>query len=80
MSNILEIEETLTEIQELPTYKTPQPVPQRPGFIGKIIAALTSLRQRKRTEPHIACDTPFEMPLDTLARKHPYMYADALLG
>lgn len=80
MSSLLEIEETLAEIQALPTYKTPQQAPfQRSGFVQRIGAKLTALRRRHRSSDPRRYATP-EQPLDAVARKYPYMYADALLG
>lgn len=80
MPSVIDINETLTEIQELPTYKTLQPAPQRTGLAAKITAALKGMRRSERSAEHIDCYPRAEMPLDILARKHPYMYADALLG
>jgi hypothetical protein len=82
MPNVLEIEETLTEIQEQPSYKAPQPTPPRPSLANKITAALKGMTAHRSERPYenMECYATPEMPLDTLARKHPYMYADALLG
>ncbi len=85
MPTILEapetVEETLTKIRELPTYETPQSAPtQRPGLASKITAALNGMRYSKRTDEYMErCAAP-EMPHDAFARKHPFMYADALFG
>jgi len=82
MPSVLEIEETLTEIQEFPTYdKVPQ-AQQRPGFVSKIIAIFKGQGMHRNVysvEP-IKWQGNSEMPVDTLARKYPYMYVDALLG
>lgn len=80
MTSLEEIEETLAEIQALPTYKTPQQAPvQRSGFVQRISARLTDLRRSHHSGGPRYYAIP-EKPLDAVARKYPYMYADALLG
>lgn len=80
MPSLLEIEETLTEIQALPTYKTPQQaLAPRRGFVHRMTARLKGLhRSHRSADPR--CYVVPEKPLDAVARKYPYMYADALLG
>jgi hypothetical protein len=80
MTNVLDREEILSEIQELPTYKKTQPLSPGHGFVRKLTAVLKGIRHSKRTDVHMTCQAAWEMPIDTLARKYPYMYADALLG
>lgn len=80
MPSVLDIEETLSEIKQLPAYITPPSEPQRTGLAARINATLKSMRRSKRFAEHSAYYAEIEMPLDALARKHPYMYADALLG
>ena len=82
MTSLLDIEETLSEIEELPTYEKPQPLSLSPhhGFVRKLITALKGMRHSKPTDVTMTCQAAWEMPIDTLARKYPYMYADALLG
>lgn len=81
MPSVLEIEETLTEIQELPTYETPHQAPRRSGFLSKIVTALKGMAAcSERSVEFGECRAAYEMPIDTLARKYPYMYADALLA
>jgi hypothetical protein len=81
MSSVIEIEETLTEIKQLPTYKTPPQAPQRRGLRARISAILKSVVacNERPVEYMEYCNVP-ETPLDTLVRKYPYVYADALLG
>ena len=81
MPNVLDTEETLIEIQELPTYDAPQPAPRHTGFLHKIITALKgSGRGSEYSAEFSAYLSMQEMPLDTTARKYPYLYADALFG
>jgi hypothetical protein len=80
MPSVLEIEETLTEIRELPTYESPHQAPER-SFLSKIAAALKGIVVRsERSTEFGECRPAYEMPVDTLARKHPYEYARALVG
>ena len=80
MTNILDIEETPSEIQALSTYERPQRLTSHDGCFSTLIAALKGMRHSKHTDVLINCRAAWEMPIDTLARKYPYMYADALLG
>ena len=81
MAEVLEIEETLTEIKELPTYKTAQLTPKCKGSRAKMIAAFERIVTRCRRSAAYGefCNVP-EMPSEILARRHPYLYADSLLG
>lgn len=64
MPSILNTEETLTEILELPADETSQKV--------------TTLRDGENTEELQELQDGWEKPLDILIRKNPYIYADAL--
>lgn len=80
MSNVIDIEETLSEIQEFPTYEKAPKLSPRHACVSKLIAAFKGMRHSKHTDAPLKCRAAWEMPIDTLARKYPYMYADALLG
>lgn len=81
MPSVLDTEETLIEIQELPTYRAPQPAPRRLGFLRRIVTALKGSATRSEYSAEFSeCLLAQEMPLDTTARKYPYLYADALFG
>lgn len=83
MPSVIEIEETLVEIRELPSYESRQPVSApRCGFVSRIIAVLKGLtaRRRERSYEDRECYGASEMPLDILAREHPYVYIKALAG
>jgi len=81
MSSILEIEETLTEIHELPTYEKSLQTPQRLGFINRLAATLKGMAVRsERSTEFGGCQAAYETPVDILARKYPYEYVQALVG
>lgn len=81
MPSVLEIKETLDEIRELPTYEKPHQASQGSGLVSKIAAALKGMAVRSAHATEFGeYQAAYEMPVETLARTHPYMYADALLG
>jgi hypothetical protein len=81
MPNVVELKETHTETQEFPACNTLQSA-QAPrwGLVRIVTDALKGMRHSKRADQRMACRSVWEMPLDTLAREHPYMYAAALLA
>ena len=83
MPNVIEIPETVEEEHVEHSYKTLPPMPApRPGFVSKITALLwgvaPSLRERSHSE--IPGVRKGDMPLDILAREHPYFYIKAMVG
>ena len=83
MPSVIEIEETLREIRELPSYESLQPIPvPRRGFVSKITTVLSGwvTRCRQRSYRDKERHGMSEMPLDILAREHPYTYIKALAG
>ncbi len=81
MPSGIEIEETLAEIRELPSYESTPPVPApHRGFVSKITAVLKSMRRNERSAEHSECYATPEMPLDILARENPYLYIKAMTG
>lgn len=81
MPNVIEIPETVEEKHVEHSYKTlpPLPAPRR-GFVSKITAVLKSMRRNERSAEHSECYATPEMPLDILAREHPYFYIQAMAG
>jgi hypothetical protein len=81
MQNVIEIPETVEEKHVEHSYKTlpPMPAPRR-GFVSKITAVLKSMRRNERSAEHSECYATPEMPLDILAREHPYFYIKAMVG
>ena len=83
MPNVIEIPETVEEKHVEHSYETlpPMQAPRR-GFVSKITVLLwelaPSLRERSRSE--IPGVRKGEMPLDILAREHPYLYIKAMAG
>ena len=81
MPNVIEIPETVEEKHVEHSYETlpPMQAPRR-GFVSKITAVLKSMRRNERSAEHSECYTTPEMPLDILAREHPYFYIQAMAG
>ena len=79
MPSVIEVEETLSEIQNLPTYEKPQQaLVSNPGFVSRVIAALRGMLQSEYTEEWRQRQDAWERPIDTLARKNPYLYTETL--
>ena len=77
------VEETLAEIRELPSYKSPQPASApRLGFITKMTALLANVAPlHKQHSGRLGLrHKEEETPLNILAREHPYTYIKAMAG
>lgn len=66
MPSVIDTDETLTEILELPTYKVPQQT--------------AALCHDESTEELRKSQDAWEKSIDILVRKNPYIYVDALLS
>ncbi len=86
MPSVLEAPETVEVEQVEQYYKTLSPMSApRPGVVSTIITFLSGVaiylrppnHQHRQNQP--SAHEP-EMPLDILAREHPYMYSTALAG
>ncbi len=83
MPSVLEAPETVEEEQVEQSYETLPPMSApRPGVVSTIITLLSGVAMYLRHHSHseIVSSHAQELPLDTLARKHPYMYSTALAG
>lgn len=79
MPNVIEIPETVEEKHVTHVCRKDTPAPRR-GFVSKITAVLKSMRRNERSAEHSECYATPEMPLDILAREHPYFYIKAMVG
>ena len=83
MPSVLEAPETVEEEHVEQFYETLPPMSaSRPGVASTIITLLSGVAMylRHRSHSETANIRAQELPLDTLARKHPYMYSTALAG
>ncbi len=80
MPSVLEAPETVEEEQVELSYETLPPMSApRPGVVSTMITLLSGVL-RHHSHSEIVSSHAQELPLDTLARKHPYMYSTALAG
>ena len=71
--------ETVEEEQVEQSYETLPPMSApRPGVVSTTIASLSGVATYLSSK--IASNHVQELPLDTLAREHPYLYIKALAG
>ncbi len=83
MPSVLEAPETVEEEHVEQSYETLPPIPApRHSVVSKIITLLSGVAMylRHRSHSEIANSNAQELPLDILAREHPYMYGTALAG
>jgi hypothetical protein len=80
-SMIKEVKESLSDIQKLPTYEKPRhSIAPCSGFMKRMTGARRGVQESEYAEELREHQDGWERPIDTLARKNPYIYADALLG
>jgi hypothetical protein len=55
---------------------------ERPGFLAALWSAVTSLiTQHARLQPHVVpIKQRFELPMDRIAREHPFLYIKTMSG
>ena len=83
MPSVIEAPETVEEEYVEHSHKTlpPMPAPRR-GFITKMTALLANVAplHKQHSDRQVLRREEVEMPIDTLARKHPYLYIKAMCG
>ncbi len=80
MPSVLEAPETVEEEQVEQSYKTLPPMSApRHGIISTTIASLSEAATYL-SHSKIASNHAQELPLDILAREHPYLYIKAMAG
>ncbi len=83
MPSVLEIPETVEKEYVEQSHETLQPVPvPRRGFITKMTALLANVAplHKQHRNRQVLRREELEMPLDILAREHPYLYIQAMVG
>ena len=83
MPSVIEIPETVEEehLEQSCQTRPPIPAPRR-GFISKMTALLAKVapRHNQYADRQGLRRQEVEMPLDILAREHPYLYIKAMAG
>ena len=83
MPSVIEAPETVEEEYVEQSYETlaPMPVPRR-EFITKLTALLANVAplHKQHRNRQVLRHEKVEMPLDILAREHPYLYIQAMVG
>lgn len=83
MPSVIEEPEITAESQAEHSHETLSPTSAaRRGFVSKVIALLAYVAPlyKKRLYSDIPSQKKIEMPVDILAREHPYTYIKALAG
>ena len=83
MPSVIEIPEAAEKTQEHASCDAVDiTLALHPNFVSKITAALQgmALRRRQRSYEDMERHDASQMPLDILAREHPYMYIKAMAG
>ncbi len=83
MPSVIKAPETVEEEYVEHSHETlpPMPAPRR-GFITKMTALLANVAplHKQHSDRQVLRREEVEMPIDTLARKHPYLYIKAMCG
>jgi hypothetical protein len=83
MASVTEVPEIIEESQIEHSHATLPPTPAaRRGFVSNVIALLAHVAPlyKKCLDSDIPSQKKIEMPVDILAREHPYTYIKALAG
>ncbi len=80
MPSVIEIPETLEEEHVEQSHETLPPIPApRRGFMTALLANVAP-RHKQHSDRQGLRHEKVEMPLDILAREHPYFYIQAMVG
>ena len=83
MPSVIEAPETVEEEHVEQSHETLPPIPApRRGLITKMTALLANVAplHKQHRNRQVLRREEAEMPLDILAREHPYMYIQAMAG